>query len=132
MKFVEHLSLVVDQRGVLVVWSSGGNPRETVAPAPPGANGESKYRHRVLRQTQTPDGRTVTWSLFVADPGIRPVLDPPSVRVSLAGDSMIRFSTSPKTASRDELDLAIRSITAGGERGPGVEDIERAIREESL
>lgn len=131
VKFVEHLSLAVDQRAVLVVWSSRGNSRQGVTPAPPGANGQSKYRQRVLRQTRTADGQTVTWSLFLAEPGVLPVLDPPSVRVSLANDSTIRFSTSPRAASREELHLAIRSITVACEGGPGVEDIERAIREES-
>jgi hypothetical protein len=119
----EHLAAVLDGgQTVLVVWSCRG---AGVAPEPAEAGSSGPYRHRLLKREKRGDGRTFAFSSFTAGRDVRPVLEPPSIRLQSGGGGLIAVRVSPRVSSTAGLAAALRapplSLTDAG-----VEEILRA------
>ncbi|MDB5354233.1 MAG: hypothetical protein JWN24_686 [Phycisphaerales bacterium] len=126
VEVVEHIAAIMDHGAVAVIWSYRGRG---VMPgrADTTEHRAGKYRGYTLREDALADGRTVVCSLFIADEGVRPALEPPALCTRSADDGVIALSASPRPASAGALADAIRSAGFDGKSGIGVDDILREI-----
>ena len=126
VEMVEHIAAIMDHGAVAVIWSYRGRgvmPRR----ADSTEHRAGKYRGYTLREDTLADGRTVVCSLFIADEGVRPVLEPPTLCTWWGDDGVIALSASPRSASAGALADAIRSAGFDGKSGIAVDDILREI-----
>lgn len=116
----EHLAIAIGNDAVLVAWShqGGSRPRATNRRA-------AAYHEFALGTGRLPDGRTVVWSLFVAQPSVVPVLQPPAIGVAAADGRVMQFSVLPSPARLSQVQQRIQSAHLPGE--PKLADIQNLI-----
>jgi len=124
----QHLAMLVDSRTVLVLWSSRG-----VADGPggrcsdPSPRQQGDYTEWRLHSGQDPDGTAWQWSLFIADPKVQAIAEPPAIQVRDPRLGTIRFAVTPRPCSWENVRQAIDSIAAGARDSPDLEDIRHII-----
>lgn len=94
-----HVAAMLDRRTVLMVWSGGG---EVAVNAGEGRDGVrvGKYVCHALPDGRSRAGRRVCYRMYVADEGVRPALEPPTVTVDAgAGGGVVSFAVSPRAVS---------------------------------
>jgi hypothetical protein len=125
VEVVEHASAMIDGRAVAVVWScrGGGATAEQLRAAAEGRRG--KYQGRLLHRQELPAGRTLLCSVFLADAGVRPVLEPPIVRMPSAAGGVLAFSASPRQCSPEGLARVLQGS------GVSPDDVLREVRRQT-
>lgn len=125
----QHLSMLIDSRTVLVFWSW----RDAEAPGPDAGNEDrspsqaGNYTEWRLNSGRDPDGTAWQWSLFIANPGVFPVAEPPAVCVRDTQFGQIRLAITPQTCSREDLRCAIETVVTGARKAPTLKDIEEIV-----
>ncbi len=92
----EHVSLLLDARTVLVLWSWQAGPAST----------DALYQETILSEGIDEKGKKWRWSLFRARPGIEALAQPPGLRVGSGQFGAVRLSVTPRRcpgASPDAL-----------------------------
>ncbi|HEY2587676.1 MAG TPA: hypothetical protein VGI81_18160 [Tepidisphaeraceae bacterium] len=104
VRLTEHLAAFVDDRAVVVIWTSKGTSQ-----VPAAAGNDGNYQEIPLARAPTRDGQTLRCALFVPQPGTRPGLDPPEIAARLPGNQVVRLSALPAVMTRRDLGGAIRA-----------------------
>jgi hypothetical protein len=96
----EHVSLLLDARTVLVLWSWQAGPASTNA----------LYQETILSEGIDRKGGKWRWSLFRARPGIEALAQPPALRVGSGQFGAVGLSVTPRrcpVASSDALEQCL-------------------------
>ncbi|MDB5299709.1 MAG: hypothetical protein JWO87_1372 [Phycisphaerales bacterium] len=128
VEVIMHIAAVLDERVVLVVWSGQGGNFNTNATNEPAAARIGKYRRHLLPPGKLSNGRPATYCLYVADDGVRPVLEPPTVVANAGGGHLVGISVSPSMTSAGELSESLRAAGLDTRTGASVADIYREIQ----
>jgi hypothetical protein len=124
----QHLAMLVDSRTVLVLWSWRG-----VADGPGGRSEDSSPRQQGdytewrLHSGRDPDGTAWQWSLFIADPKVQAIAEPPAIQVRDPRLGTIRFAVTPRPCSWETVRRAMDSIVTGARDAPDLKDIRHII-----
>lgn len=122
VRLTEHLAAFVDDRAVVVIWTSKGTSQ---VPAVRVNNG--LYEEIPLAQAPTRDGQTLRCALFVPEAGTRPAFDPPQIAARLPGNQVIRLSAVPATMTRQDLGGAIHAAARSADAEGRADELAAAV-----
>ena len=125
VRLTEHLAAFVDDRAVVVIWTSKGTSQ-----VPAGAVNDGVYQEISLAQAPTRDGQTLRCALFVPRPGTRPGLNPPEIAARLPGNQVVRLSALPAVMTRRDLGGAIRAAVRAANAEGRADELAAAVARE--
>ena len=123
----QHLSMLVDSRAVLVLWSRHDGEFGPGAPTDGPMCRREGYTEWRLGSGSDPDGATWQWSLFIADPDVQVLAAPPAVRARDPRAGAIQLAVNPRPSSWEEVRRALDSTAAGARSAPDLERIRSLV-----